>query len=146
MEVLIQILCSYVILPLYALVTQMGSNMKPAIFNEKVAEALRKWHHTAKKQIKQNKGYHSSPRRSVEWETDSPSPSKHHHHNRGEGSSSSHHNLEQAFSIDHQNNRDVNETGLAQGGAAQQPPVVVPTQHEINIGSKEFSFDKRTSI
>ncbi|KAL5778684.1 hypothetical protein ACOSQ2_009421 [Xanthoceras sorbifolium] len=50
------------------------------------------------------------------------------------------------FSIDHQNNRDVNETGLAEGGAAQQPPVVVPTQHEINIGSKEFSFDKRSSI
>ncbi|KAL5764105.1 hypothetical protein ACOSP7_016453 [Xanthoceras sorbifolium] len=177
MGVLIQILCSYVTLPLYALVTQMGSNMKPTIFNEKVAEALKKWHNTAKKQIKQNKGsvtpmssrpatpspshhaspvhllryyrsdmdsYHTSPRRSVEWETDSPSPSTHHH--QGEGSSSSHHNLEQTFSIDHQNDRDVNETGLAQGGAAQQPPVVVPTQHEINIGSKEFSFDKRTSI
>ncbi|OMO97982.1 Mlo-related protein [Corchorus capsularis] len=56
MGVLIQILCSYVTLPLYALVTQMGSNMKPTIFNEKVATALKNWHHTAKKHVKQSKG------------------------------------------------------------------------------------------
>ncbi|KAL6979310.1 MLO-like protein 6, partial [Sarracenia purpurea var. burkii] len=55
MGVLIQILCSYVTLPLYALVTQMGSTMKPTIFNERVATALRNWHHTAKKHIKQNR-------------------------------------------------------------------------------------------
>ncbi|KAI3870020.1 hypothetical protein MKX03_002052 [Papaver bracteatum] len=54
MGVLIQILCSYVTLPLYALVTQMGSSMKSTIFNDSIATALRKWHHTAKKQIKQN--------------------------------------------------------------------------------------------
>ncbi|KAL8193261.1 hypothetical protein R6Q57_026842 [Mikania cordata] len=55
MGVLIQILCSYVTLPLYALVTQMGSTMRPTIFNDRVASALRKWHHTAKKKIKENK-------------------------------------------------------------------------------------------
>ncbi|KAJ4978120.1 hypothetical protein NE237_008900 [Protea cynaroides] len=54
--VLIQILCSYVTLPLYALVTQMGSSMKPTIFNQRVATALREWHHKAKKHVKQNKG------------------------------------------------------------------------------------------
>ncbi|KAL8484101.1 hypothetical protein ACS0TY_026700 [Phlomoides rotata] len=54
MGVLIQIVCSYVTLPLYALVTQMGSNMKPTIFNERVAKALRSWHHAARKQIKKN--------------------------------------------------------------------------------------------
>ncbi|KAL9153332.1 hypothetical protein ABFS82_10G041500 [Erythranthe guttata] len=54
MGVVIQILCSYVTLPLYALVTQMGSNMKPTIFNERVAKALRTWHQTARKQIKKN--------------------------------------------------------------------------------------------
>ncbi|KAK3022433.1 hypothetical protein RJ639_047663 [Escallonia herrerae] len=53
--VLFQILCSYVTLPLYALVTQMGSTMKSTIFNERVATALRNWHHTAKKHIKHNK-------------------------------------------------------------------------------------------
>ncbi|CAN6692448.1 unnamed protein product [Malus baccata var. baccata] len=56
MGILIQILCSYVTLPLYALVTQMGTTMKPTIFNERVAAALRNWHHTARKHIKQNKG------------------------------------------------------------------------------------------
>lgn len=55
MGVLIQILCSYVTLPLYALVTQMGSNMKPTIFNERVAIALRKWHHQARRHIKENR-------------------------------------------------------------------------------------------
>ncbi|KAL3753921.1 hypothetical protein ACJRO7_001204 [Eucalyptus globulus] len=56
MGVLIQILCSYVTLPLYALVTQMGSNMKPTIFNDRVANALRNWHQSAKKHLKQNRG------------------------------------------------------------------------------------------
>ncbi|PHT35175.1 MLO-like protein 12 [Capsicum baccatum] len=59
--VLIQILCSYVTLPLYALVTQMGSSMKPTIFNERVATALRKWHHGAKKHIKEINKHHSNP-------------------------------------------------------------------------------------
>lgn len=52
MGVIIQVLCSYVTLPLYALVTQMGSTMKPTIFNDRVATALKNWHHTAKKHIK----------------------------------------------------------------------------------------------
>ncbi|KAK7402140.1 hypothetical protein VNO78_14167 [Psophocarpus tetragonolobus] len=56
MGVLVQFLCSYVTLPLYALVTQMGSMMKATIFSERVAVALRKWHHTARKHVKQNGG------------------------------------------------------------------------------------------
>lgn len=36
----------------------MGSTMKPTIFNERVAAALKNWHHTAKKHIKESK--HSS--------------------------------------------------------------------------------------
>ncbi|KAK4408930.1 MLO-like protein 6, partial [Sesamum angolense] len=71
MGVLIQILCSYVTLPLYALVTQMGSTMKPTIFNDRVATALRNWHHTAKKHIKQSK--HSAP--TTPTSTRPPTPS-----------------------------------------------------------------------
>ncbi|KAK7402141.1 hypothetical protein VNO78_14168 [Psophocarpus tetragonolobus] len=56
MGIFVQFLCSYVTLPLYALVTQMGSTMKVTIFNERVAMALRKWHHTAKKNVKQKRG------------------------------------------------------------------------------------------
>ncbi|KAG6669892.1 hypothetical protein CIPAW_01G274400, partial [Carya illinoinensis] len=53
MGVIVQVLCSYVTLPLYALVTQMGSNMRPTIFNDRVAAALKNWHRTAKKNTKQ---------------------------------------------------------------------------------------------
>ncbi|TYJ38497.1 hypothetical protein E1A91_A05G447200v1 [Gossypium mustelinum] len=59
MGVVTQFICSYVTLPLYALVTQMGSNMRPTIFNERVATALRNWHQQAKKHTKQNKQSHS---------------------------------------------------------------------------------------
>ncbi|EOY33055.1 Seven transmembrane MLO family protein isoform 1 [Theobroma cacao] len=170
MGVLVQILCSYVTLPLYALVTQMGSNMKPTIFNERVATALRKWHHTAKKHIKQNKGsgtpfssrpntpshhtspvhllrnyrsemdsLHASPRRSnfdiEHWDTDSPSPS---HPNYGDGSSSHHHNfMAEQVQLDY--DRDV----VNEPSSSEQHE---RTQHEINIGPKEFSFDRRTSV
>ncbi|XP_027914553.1 MLO-like protein 10 [Vigna unguiculata] len=42
-------LCSYITLPLYALVTQMGSRMKTAIFDEQTNKALRNWHMAVKK-------------------------------------------------------------------------------------------------
>ncbi|KFK40693.1 hypothetical protein AALP_AA2G029100 [Arabis alpina] len=58
--VIVQFLCSYVTLPLYALVTQMGSKMKPTVFNERVATALKSWHHTAKKQIKHGRNSEST--------------------------------------------------------------------------------------
>ncbi|KAK9070496.1 hypothetical protein SSX86_010898 [Deinandra increscens subsp. villosa] len=52
MGVVIQFLCSYVTLPIYALVTQMGSRMRPTIFGENVAKGLKTWQHIAKKKIK----------------------------------------------------------------------------------------------
>ncbi|XP_057799042.1 MLO-like protein 6 [Salvia miltiorrhiza] len=55
MGVVIQVLCSYVTLPLYALVTQMGSNMKPVIFGDDVASGLRSWQEAAKKQAKEGR-------------------------------------------------------------------------------------------
>ncbi|CAN6541374.1 unnamed protein product [Malus baccata var. baccata] len=42
-------LCSYITLPLYALVTQMGSYMKKSIFDEQTSKALKKWHMAVKK-------------------------------------------------------------------------------------------------
>ncbi|XP_057975479.1 MLO-like protein 9 [Malania oleifera] len=44
-----QFLCSYITLPLYALVTQMGSTMKKSIFDEHTSKALKKWHMNALK-------------------------------------------------------------------------------------------------
>ncbi|KAJ8771157.1 hypothetical protein K2173_023482 [Erythroxylum novogranatense] len=52
------LLCSYITLPLYALVTQMGSSMKKSIFDEQTSRALKKWHMAAKK--RQGKGGKSS--------------------------------------------------------------------------------------
>ncbi|KAF9618734.1 hypothetical protein IFM89_002429 [Coptis chinensis] len=46
--VALQVLCSYITFPLYALVTQMGSHMKQAIFEEQTAKALMKWRKAAK--------------------------------------------------------------------------------------------------
>ncbi|XP_031269213.1 MLO-like protein 10 [Pistacia vera] len=41
--VVVLVLCSYITLPLYALVTQMGSRMKKSIFDEPASIALKKW-------------------------------------------------------------------------------------------------------
>ncbi|XP_045806307.1 MLO-like protein 9 [Trifolium pratense] len=38
-----QFVCSYITLPLYALVTQMGSTMKRSIFDEQTSKALKNW-------------------------------------------------------------------------------------------------------
>ncbi|XP_056862581.1 MLO-like protein 2 isoform X1 [Raphanus sativus] len=121
--VVVQILCSYVTLPLYALVTQMGSTMRPTVFNERVATAIKTWHHTAKKHTKHGKHtesntpytsrpttptHASSPihilnNRSVETFPSSPSPrysDRHDHHQfwdpesqRQEAGPSTHHSL-----------------------------------------------------
>ncbi|CAE6264949.1 unnamed protein product [Arabidopsis arenosa] len=47
--VIVKLSLGYITLPLYALVTQMGSHMKKAVFDEQMAKALKKWHMTAKK-------------------------------------------------------------------------------------------------
>ncbi|KAK1554393.1 hypothetical protein Q3G72_011509 [Acer saccharum] len=43
----VQFLCSYITLPLYALVTQMGSTMKRSIFDDQTSKALRQWQNKA---------------------------------------------------------------------------------------------------
>ncbi|KAL3702360.1 hypothetical protein R1sor_020382 [Riccia sorocarpa] len=52
LAVLTQILCSYSTLPLYALVTQMGSHYKHSIFQSDVKEKLHNWRKGAKKRAK----------------------------------------------------------------------------------------------
>ncbi|CAL9076192.1 MLO-like protein 9 isoform X1 [Musa acuminata AAA Group] len=48
-----QILCSYFTLPLYALVSQMGSHLKRSIFDEHTSKALKRWHQGVKKKLKE---------------------------------------------------------------------------------------------
>ncbi|XP_018474916.1 MLO-like protein 12 isoform X2 [Raphanus sativus] len=85
MGVLIQVICSYITLPLYALVTQMGTSMRPTIFNDRVVSALKKWHNTAKKQTKHGNSGSNTPLSSrPTTPTHGTSPRHHllHKHNR----------------------------------------------------------------
>ncbi|CAN1781660.1 MLO protein homolog 1 [Linum perenne] len=64
LAVILQFICSYITFPLYSLVTQMGSNMKQAIFEEQTAKALKKWQKAAqdRKKLKQSSaGGESTP-------------------------------------------------------------------------------------
>ncbi|KAK1562027.1 hypothetical protein Q3G72_005020 [Acer saccharum] len=44
LAIVVQVLCSYTTLPLYALVTQMGSQFKSKIVEEKMRKILKQWH------------------------------------------------------------------------------------------------------
>ncbi|XVE88118.1 hypothetical protein DITRI_Ditri19aG0042400 [Diplodiscus trichospermus] len=61
MCVLVQILCGYVTLPLYALVTQMGTSMKKAVFPESVVEGLNRWRANARKNVALRNNITSTP-------------------------------------------------------------------------------------
>uniref|UniRef100_A0A0D6QZE3 MLO-like protein n=1 Tax=Araucaria cunninghamii TaxID=56994 RepID=A0A0D6QZE3_ARACU len=50
--VIIQVLCSFSTLPLYVLVTQMGTKYKKAIFEEHIHEGLSAWHQKVKQRVK----------------------------------------------------------------------------------------------
>lgn len=50
-----QVLCSYITFPVYALVTQMGSHMKRSIFEEQIANALKRWKKNARERNKLRK-------------------------------------------------------------------------------------------
>ncbi|XP_042376115.1 MLO-like protein 9 isoform X1 [Zingiber officinale] len=59
--VIVQVLCSYTTLPLYALVSQMGSQMKISIFDEQTSKAIKKWHQTAMKKKNPKGSPNASP-------------------------------------------------------------------------------------
>uniref|UniRef100_A0A803L855 MLO-like protein n=1 Tax=Chenopodium quinoa TaxID=63459 RepID=A0A803L855_CHEQI len=63
--VIIQVLCSYSTLPLYAIVTQMGSNFKKAIFDEHVQAGILGW----REKVKKKKGLKGSVNGSTTGET-----------------------------------------------------------------------------
>ncbi|KAK7263702.1 hypothetical protein RJT34_31296 [Clitoria ternatea] len=54
MGVAVQLLCGYVTLPLYALVTQMGSSTRREIFTKSVSRGLKNWHKKAKQSLNKN--------------------------------------------------------------------------------------------
>ncbi|XP_076943900.1 MLO-like protein 1 [Bidens hawaiensis] len=58
--VFIQVLCSYSTLPLYALVTQMGTHYKKSIFEEHIQAKVVGWAQNAKKKMALNSGANDS--------------------------------------------------------------------------------------
>ncbi|XP_073110482.1 MLO-like protein 2 isoform X2 [Elaeis guineensis] len=59
--IMVQFFCTYVTLPLYALVTQMGSSMKETIFTDRIIDGLKNWHRRAKKNLAKQRSLPSSP-------------------------------------------------------------------------------------
>ncbi|KAL4387221.1 hypothetical protein GQ457_09G002740 [Hibiscus cannabinus] len=57
MGILVQFLCGYVTLPLYALVTQMGTSMKKTVFPETVLEGLDRWRDNARRNVTLKNNY-----------------------------------------------------------------------------------------
>ena len=133
----------------------MGSTLKPTIFNDKVATALKNWHRTAKKNTK-----HSNHSESTTPFTSRPATPTHGMspvhllHNYHHGSLDSTHASPTRFNVenDHSDIEDVPSPSnivleleaIQDPSSMQLPPAPGPirTQHEINIGSSDFSFSK----
>ncbi|XP_065875797.1 MLO-like protein 6 isoform X2 [Euphorbia lathyris] len=52
--IIVQLLCGYVTLPIYALVTQMGCGEKKTVFSERVIKGLRNWQWKARNNVSPN--------------------------------------------------------------------------------------------
>ncbi|XP_022756687.1 MLO-like protein 3 [Durio zibethinus] len=79
LAVIVQVLCSYITLPLYALVTQMGSNFKSAVLEEQTAKVIKQWHDGVKQKRKKQAGSsHVGNDFSKSNESVSPDLSSHH--------------------------------------------------------------------
>lgn len=138
----------------------MGSNMKPTIFNERVATALRKWHHTARKHVKDSRRSGSvtplsTSRPATPTHGLSPVHLLRHHRSDAdslqnsprfynsdndkwdpEDGSSSHHHFRRSLA---EQDKEMEEM------SAPPMPQMQPdnAQHDININPAAFSFAKR---
>ncbi|XVE75351.1 hypothetical protein DITRI_Ditri12bG0087400 [Diplodiscus trichospermus] len=161
MGVIIQVLCSYVTLPLYALVNQMGTNMRPVIFSKRVAAALKDWHHQAKKHTKHGRHSESTTPfssrpgtpthgmspvhllhrypRSVENYVTSPRHSDLENDQRDPDSfhSPRHHEINDP--LYHRSQLEMRELDRTVESSSSE----MPTQHQIDITPSKFSFAKR---
>ncbi|XP_031252282.1 MLO-like protein 3 [Pistacia vera] len=78
LAIIAQVLCSYITLPLYALVTQMGSQFRSRVLEEQTAKIIKQWHTEVRERKKKEEEYglHSPPRISLskEWSSKMGSP------------------------------------------------------------------------
>ncbi|OWM81165.1 MLO protein homolog 1-like [Punica granatum] len=137
--VVLQILCSYITFPLYALVTQMGSQMKKAIFNEQMAKAIMNWHRAAKEKSRLKKLSGSGPGGSTPGSM-SPTPShgwspvhllcKHHSCDLESATTST-------ISYPSPSNTDLSEFDRSIHVSPDQPENIKPEYHDA-----DFTFDR----
>ncbi|KAK4606985.1 hypothetical protein RGQ29_000978 [Quercus rubra] len=85
LAVIVQVLCGYITLPLYALVTQMGSQFKSAALEDQTVHVIKKWYAESrdKKKRKQDLSQYGSDYLSTQSSSNrtfgSPDLSSHHH-------------------------------------------------------------------
>ncbi|KAI4351313.1 hypothetical protein L6164_005687 [Bauhinia variegata] len=135
----------------------MGSSMRPTIFNDRVAAALKNWHTTAKKHVKHSKHSEAntpfSSRPTTPTYGMSPLHLLHKNPSRSDSAQTSprtsnyeneHWDIEGSPSPSHHQNRDEIQMQVLEAGSTQLPPGPSPirTQHEIKINASDFSFEK----
>ncbi|KAH1260425.1 MLO-like protein 2 [Glycine max] len=133
----------------------MGSTMKPTIFNQRVASALKNWHNTAKKHVKNSK--HTTPfssRPSTPQYGMSPIHLLHRHlAGRSESAQTSPRtsNYEnEQWDVEgspspshHAVAAEETQMQVFEPGSSSAPELPISSQLDIRISSSEFSFEKR---
>ncbi|KAK9112406.1 hypothetical protein Scep_019925 [Stephania cephalantha] len=141
--VAVQVLCSYITLPLYALVTQMGSTMKKSIFDEQTSKALRKWHQAAKKKTREGR----SPRSSNASPMQSPLHTLHRFMTTGHSTRSS--TLSRRYSDHDLSDVETDEANLILhmevSDMESSPPPAHQEEHALHSDEEDFSFVKPTN-
>lgn len=132
--------------------------MKPTIFKDKVAKALKNWHHTARKHVRHNKGSNANTPFSSRPGTPTHGMSPVHQlHKHPGGHSDSPLVSPRAGSYDNDqwdvegstsprnHARGHEEMQVMEPRATELPPAglhPIRTQHEISVNLSEFSFGK----
>ncbi|KAG4401789.1 hypothetical protein GLYMA_02G063802v4 [Glycine max] len=137
----------------------MASTMKPTIFNDRVAAALKKWHHTSKKHVKHRK--HSEGNNATPFSSRSSTPTFGmspihllHRHLAGRSESAqtspriSNYENEQC-DVDGEASTSyhpgTDDTQMQVLGPHSTTELRISTKHDINFSSSEFSFEKRNT-
>nr|GEW46432.1 MLO-like protein 6 [Tanacetum cinerariifolium] len=140
-DFIIKITMGYLTLPLYALVTQMGSTMKPTVFNDRVVKALHKWHQKAKKQVKLNHNSNST----TPYTSRSITPSQSSHWTSSNSTSTN--SSKRAHDLTIEPERPIGLLPSIRGvaGESNDDPAIID-QHEIDVVSAEFSFEDYAKV
>jgi len=145
----------------------MGSTMKPTIFNERVATALRNWHHTARKNLKHNRGSGSqspfstrsiTPARSMSPvqilrhyrnQMDTPTrlnfETSHHHYESYSPSPSNSHHHKVEINAASSSSTHLHEMEMGHLAHAEQQEVIKPNHISVGSGRPQFEIDVQHS-